>query len=345
MAKDGERLARSVTGIDVAKAAGVSQSVVSLVFSGKAGTRVSAKTERRVREAARKLDYAPNVTASVLKTGKVSTLALAVPVITQPFFSAVLQAAEVRARALGYTMTLLSSLDQGKWSQRLIDSLRGNQFAGAIVYGPSYEDTTLLKAADVNVVACELNNTELPTIDLDLAPGMRQAAEHLLEAGHRRIGYLGTENPHITYRIRREAFFAAFEEGGGVIAAVETSPAAEFEPAVAAAAALIHGAGDITAIMCDDDLLAPAVIRAAHAVGLSTPGDISVVGVGDLEISRMLTPPLTTVALSSNALGTYAVDELVHVINGEVATRRILPTHLVIRETVTSPATRPTPSA
>ena len=99
MAKDGERLARSVTGIDVAKAAGVSQSVVSLVFSGKAGTRVSAKTERRVREAARKLDYAPNVTASVLKTGKVSTLALAVPVITQPFFSAVLQAAEVRARA------------------------------------------------------------------------------------------------------------------------------------------------------------------------------------------------------------------------------------------------------
>lgn len=329
-----------MTGMDVAKAAGVSQSVVSLVFSGKAGTRVSPTTALRVRAVAEQLGYSPNMTASYLKTGKVPTLGLAVPVITQPFFSAVLESAEAHARARGYSMNLMSSLDDGQWPQRLIDMLRGNQLAGAIVYGPTEADTLLLAEAGVNVVACELNGSALPTVDLDLATGMREAARHFLENGHRQIGYLGTGHPHITYKLRREAFFAEFEAGGGTISATETSPPADFDAAVAAAAALLSHSGAITAVMCDDDLLAPAVVRAVHSAGLVAPGDISVAGVGNLEISRMLTPPLTTVALPTKDIGSRAVDELLDVIGGRTPARQVLPTHLIIRDSVTSASRR-----
>lgn len=325
---------RPVTGIDVARAAGVSQSVVSLVFSGKAGTRVSASTEERVRDAARALGYSPNLSAAALKTGRVSTLALAVPVIAQSFFSAVLQAAEQRARELGYSMVLLSSHDDGAWPGRLIDMLRGNQLAGAIVYGPTERETALLAESRTNVVACELNGALLPSVDIDLRTGMTEAAAHLVENGHRRIAYLGTAHPHVTYALRRDAFITAVEARGAKIVAMAQSPAADFDAAVSAATALLGEDSSFTAVLCDDDLLAPAVIRAAQAVGRRVPEDLSVIGVGDIALARMLTPALTTVAISTTELGILAVDELVAVLGGARPGPRILPTSLVRRESV-----------
>ena len=90
-----------VTSVDVARRVGVSQSTVSLVFSGKAAGRISARTEAAVRAAAAELGYRPNAAARALKMGAARTIVLVVPDITNPFFGGLLRGAQTAARAAG----------------------------------------------------------------------------------------------------------------------------------------------------------------------------------------------------------------------------------------------------
>jgi ABC-type sugar transport system substrate-binding protein len=90
-----------VTSVDVARHAGVSQSTVSLVFSGKGAGRVSEATQDRVRRCARELGYRPNVAAQALRLGQSRAVALLVPDVTNPFFSRVLRGAQRAAQAAG----------------------------------------------------------------------------------------------------------------------------------------------------------------------------------------------------------------------------------------------------
>ncbi len=335
---------RRITGTDVARAAGVSQSVVSLVFSGRSGTRVAATTERRVRDAAQRLGYVPNQSAAALRTGRSTTLALVVPVIAQPFFAAVLEAAEARGRALGYSLVLLGGIGDDTGPQRLLDMLRGNVLAGAIVYGPSALETRILAEARLPIVACELNGPALPTVDVDFTDGMTEAARHLVEQGHTAIGYLGTAYPHVTYELRFDAFVAALRAECIRLTAIERSPAADFDAALDAAGRLLDAAPALTAVVCDDDLLAPAVVRMASARGRRVPESLSVIGVGDLPIAKMLTPPLSTVAISAREIGEGAVDDLIAITEGATPRRRVIGTSLVIRgSTAIAPRALPNP--
>ena len=93
----------------MARRVGVSQSTVSLVFSGKAAGRISARTEAAVRAAAAELGYRPNAAARALKTGAARTIVLVVPDITNPFFGGLLRGAQTAARAAGYAVALIDT--------------------------------------------------------------------------------------------------------------------------------------------------------------------------------------------------------------------------------------------
>ena len=104
-----------MTSVDVARRSGVSQSTVSLVFSGKAAGRISAGTEAAVRAAAAELGYRPNAAARALKTGAARTVALVVPDITNPFFGGLLRGAQPAARAAGYAVALIDTDNDREW--------------------------------------------------------------------------------------------------------------------------------------------------------------------------------------------------------------------------------------
>ena len=108
-----------VTSVDVARACGVSQSTVSLVFSGKAAGRISARTEAAVRAAAEELGYRPNAAARALKTGAARTVALVVPDVTNPFFGGLLRGAQTAARAAGYAVALIDTAQRPRLGRRV----------------------------------------------------------------------------------------------------------------------------------------------------------------------------------------------------------------------------------
>ena len=124
----------SPTSNDVAKHAGVSQSTVSLVLSGKGHGRVSEATAERVRQVARELGYRPNAAAQALRLGASRAVALLVPDMTNPFFSRVLRGAQRAAAAAGYIVILVDTQNDRHWESQSFEALQAGPVDGYLLF-------------------------------------------------------------------------------------------------------------------------------------------------------------------------------------------------------------------
>lgn len=337
-----DRTTPLVTSRDVAREAGVSQSTVSLVLNGKAEGRVSPATRELIEETAARLGYRPNASAQMLRTGVGKTLAFAVPDIQQPFFGEVLVAAEVAARKRGYSVLLADTTTDPRWSERLVGMIRSRMIAGCITYTPDAEAEARFADVGDRVVMVESETPGLSGVDLTVDAAMRSVVGHLADLGHRRIGHFAARYPKLTFRNRRAAFLAELERRGLAGNPLEHAASTfEIEAATEAAKGLI--ASGVTAIACDDDLLAGAAYRAARQLGLAIPDDLSVVGFNDIEFARVLHPELTTVHIPAGELGREATRRLLDKLDGKPARSgpAVVELRLVLRQSTARPRTRP----
>jgi LacI family transcriptional regulator/LacI family repressor for deo operon, udp, cdd, tsx, nupC, and nupG len=343
--KQGREAQAAVTSVAVAEAAQVSQSTVSLVLSGKAGGRVSATTRALVEETARRLGYQPNVSAQALRTGASRTLALAVPDVQQPFFGQILVAAELKARERDYAVILVDTATDRDWAERLVGMMHSRLVAGCIVYTGDDRAAPALSTASDRVVFIEAQDPAKSGVDLNVAGGMRAVVEHLAGLGHQRIGYFAAEYAKTTFERRFASFRGELDRLGLPFHAQwRTSATFEVEAATARAERLLEG-GAITALFCDDDLLAGAAYRAARRLGVSIPSQLSVVGFNDVELARLLSPELTTVAIPAEAVAHAAVERLLWQLGGGAQSLRppfVADLELRVRNS-TAPPRPPTP--
>jgi LacI family transcriptional regulator, repressor for deo operon, udp, cdd, tsx, nupC, and nupG len=317
-----------ITSIDVARAAGVSQSTVSLVFSGKGQGRVSEATQEHVRRCARELGYRPNVAAQALRLGSSRAVALLVPDITNPFFSRVLRGAQRAAQAAGYTVALVDTANDRRWEAQSFEALRAGPVDGYLLFEVTPPEGL---AAEDHVVLIESEAPKRSSVSFDALDGARAAFDHLIELGHRRIGHLAAAFDAPTFDLRERARRAAFAVAG-------LDP--ESQPRLATPIS-IDDARDVglgllaeepTAVFCDDDVIAAGMYLAARERGLRIPRDLSVVGFDDMDFARVLEPALTTVALDAELLGATAFELLEERMAGKRPRRPVvLPARLVVR--------------
>ena len=201
MASCGRMGSPRVTSVDVAKAAGVSQSTVSLVFSGKAAGRISAATEASVRAVAAELGYRPNAAARALKTGAARTIALVVPDITNPFFPRLLRGAQQAAREAGYAVALIDTAHDHEWGARSAEALQSGPADGLLLFEV---DPPPADAGWEPIVVIESDGRGHPSVVLDVVDGTRQAIEHFQDLGHTRIGHFTSVWDTLTFIRRRE---------------------------------------------------------------------------------------------------------------------------------------------
>jgi DNA-binding LacI/PurR family transcriptional regulator len=323
-----------VTSIDVAECAGVSQSTVSLVLSGKGPGRVSEATQEEVRRCARELGYRPNVAAQALRLGSSRAVALLVPDITNPFFNRVLRGAQRAAQAAGYTVALVDTGRDLGWEAQSFEALRAGPVDGYLLFEVSAPEEL---GPDHPVVLMERDAPGRPSVRFDGLAGASAAFGHLLELGHRRIGHIAAEFEAPTFQRREQARRQALAEAG---IDPDRQPRATtvigIEDARVAAAPVL--AEEPTAVFCDDDLIAAGLYLAAREAGLRIPADLSVVGFDDMDFARALGPPLTTVALDAERLGASAFELLELRMSGRRTRKRIvLPAELVVRESTAPP--------
>ncbi len=295
------------TSVDVARRAGVSQSAVSLVFGGKAAGRVGKRTQEAILHAAHELGYRPNTAARTLRSGRSRLVALAVPDVSNPYFAAVLQGAEHAARKYGYAVMLASVRDEQDWQQVILDALTSRTVDGFLLcelQPPTASEHTALQGKAVMVNAGSL---VLPSLQLDVEAGMHAAMTHLLHLGHTKIAHLAAAVDTETFHLRHRAYLDALQRAGcPLTSAYHVQASFTIEAAHQAARSVLAYADPPSAFVCDSDVLAVGVYKAAKDLQRSIPLDLSVASFDDSVIARILDPELTTVAIPASAIGEQA---------------------------------------
>jgi LacI family transcriptional regulator, repressor for deo operon, udp, cdd, tsx, nupC, and nupG len=328
----------AATSLDVAHRAGVSQSAVSLVFGGKAAGRVGKRAKRAILRVARELGYRPNSAARTLRSGRSRLLVLAVPDVTNPYFAAALQGAEQAARKNGYSVTLATVQDKRDWKPVILDALSSRSVDGFLLftmYPPTAREQAALRGKAVLVDA---SSKELPSVRLDIEVGMRAAMMHLRQLRHAKIGHLAAAVDAESFTLRRKAYLDVLRDGAlPVTTAYQARASFTIADAFQAARRILEHPDRPSAIVCDSDVLAVGVYKAAKQLQLKIPQDLSVVGIDDSVIARILEPELTTVAIPAGFVGQQALLLLLDVLRGaDVPSQSIVPLELVIRGSTTA---------
>ena len=323
----------AATSADVARRAGVSQSAVSLVLAGKATGRVGKPTQEAILHAARELRYRPNSAARTLRVGRSRLIVLAVPDVSNPYFAAVLQGAEQAARKHDYSVMLSSVRDEHDWRQVVLDALSSRSVDGFLLFTMCPPTAREERALRGRAVIVDASSRDLPVLRIDVETGMRAGMIHLLRLGHTNIAHLAAAVDAETFHLRKKAYLDALEA-----AAILTGPAYQARAPFAigeacqAARKLLEHSDPPSAIVCDSDVLAVGVYKAARELRRMIPSDISVVGFDDGVIARTVDPELTTVTIPTTRVGEQALLLLLAALEGVgVPSETIVPLELTTR--------------
>ncbi len=327
---------------DVAREAGVSTATVSHVINN---TRfVSEEVRARVYQAVERCGYYPNAHARSLASGRSQTLGLVVSDISNPFFPELIKSIEAAAFERGYNVILLNTNYDPERAAEYVRRLSELKMAGVALLTSELDSELFheITRRQVSVVfdSADAAGERMSNICVDYAAGIEEAVRHLVSLGHRRIAHIAGASRIPSGVIRREAFLdfvkrylpdeppPAIYEGdfrldGGRRAASEILAAEELPTAVIAA----------------NDMMALGAMREFRKVGLSIPGDISVVGFDDIAFAALSEPPLTTVCSPRVEIGRRVVEALVTMIEHpeQQGVELRIPTYLITRDSTAPP--------
>jgi DNA-binding LacI/PurR family transcriptional regulator len=321
---------------DVAARAGVSSAAVSFAMNGRPG--VGEATRRRILEAADELGWRPSAHARALTEARSRSIGLLLsrPVEqleVDPFFVRFLAGVE-RTLARSDHDLLLRVLD----TEEPVDPTAYERLAAAgrvdgfLLCDIELEDPRfepLARAGLPAVIAGRpVTPSPFPWVETEHARGIAAAVEHLLELGHRHVGFVGglERYEHVQARLRvwRETLTAAGLEPGPV--------------AFADAAALLSAEPRPTAIVHSSDVLGAAALAAARSAGVDVPGELSITGFDDSPLAALASPPLTSVRIDYAQFGEAAAAALLAAIAGdEPPGFEPAPPELVVRGSTSSP--------
>lgn len=331
-----------ITTHDVAALAGVSQATVSLVLSGNPRARVSAETRARVKRVATELGYRPNLLARGLVQRRSYAIGLIVHDLANPFFTELVGGVERVAAREGYAVLLCDAREVPTATH--VETLRARLVDGLIIdaFGAAALPHDTLR--EFNVVLLDEPSDRWPGVASDALQAGRLAAQHLLELGHRRLAFVGPAMDVFGFRMRERGFVQALREAGAALPSETLRRApATLAGGLAAIRALLAQNPRPTGVFFANDLLALGALKGCLSAGVGVPRDMSLVGCDDIEMARVVTPELSTVAVPAREMGARAARLLLRLVEGTAGSRRStrpLPVRLVVRGT-TGPAPVP----
>lgn len=319
----------NVTIKDVAEESGVSVATVSRVLSGKSA---SEKAKLQVYTAIKKLHYTPNGLARSLRSKQNRVVAVLVSDVRNPYFGLLAHGLQTSLAESGYAMIIGNASENFEQQEQFLHQALEHRVDGMILVIQSRHSSALkqVQRAGVPVVFVDrtMDGYEVPTVDSDAYPGIREALIHLQGLGHKRIGMvLGPEHTSTTQQRLR-----AFQEVGaelGLETVVDPKPTGE-EHSVALMQELLE-ANVSAAIIAYTPRLWP-ILSYLGKQGIHVPQDLSIIGYDDLPIMEHLNPPLTTINQDIEQMSSLAVEELQKLISGEEAQSLHLPTSLILRK-------------
>ena len=303
--------------------------------------RVSPETRRRVEEAISELGYVPSRLARGLSRQRTGTLAVIVPDVANPFFTAILRAAEEVARRADYHVILGDTRSDLSVERDVIEELIAHRVEGMMIAPVSDRSAAHLRRLAEFGVPFVLIDRTIPGVDCDVvlgdsSGGARQLVEHLISLGHRRIGFIVESDDVSTARDRRRGYEAALSAAGIALdPALVAHAAPDPSGGSAGMGKLLELEQRPTAVFTVNNLVALGAIEAVRAAGLEVPDDVALVCFDDIEYASRLYPFLTAMEQPAQTFGTLGTQLLLERIEGRGPERRhevVLPGEFIIRK-------------
>jgi DNA-binding LacI/PurR family transcriptional regulator len=304
---------------------------------------VNEKMAKRVWEAIRQLNYFPNTQARALVSGRSGVLGLIVSEITNPFFSELVQGFEEVAVENGYEILIGSTnYDPKRW-ELCIRRMLERKAEGVAVMTFGIEEPLLEQFAERSIPLVFIDTgpdrSKISLLKVDYHHGIRQGVQHLAALGHRNIAFVTGPMRLHSARSRLDAFTQSLNECGIV-------PRQEWiirgdhtlEGGIRAMEKLLEEKTRPTAIMCSNDMTAIGVLHKVYRAGLRVPDDLSIIGFDDIQLTKAMIPPLTSIQMSRLELARAAVTALRAHVEGTEAPRDYkINTQLIVRESTGYP--------
>lgn len=329
-----------VTSHDVAQLAGVSQSTVSRVLTGDSAVRET--TRQRVLAALEELNYAPNVAARTMKTGRTGAIAVVISRLTNPFYPELLDAVSEAALEAGLHVIVMNAEMDGEADAAR--ALRARSVDGVILATATEESAKLWSGYDRSAPIVLINRVveSLPFAQItgDHVSGSAEVARFFLKHGRQRIALITAPLSASTTAEREAGFLDALAADKAPVNSgnIVRTAAVSHEEGRQAMLFLLRQPQRPTAVFCVSDLLAIGAIDAARELNISVPEDIWVVGFDNVQLASWGGYQLTTVSQPAKEMARRGVKALLDRLDKPRARTEIvrLPTQLVIRESARS---------
>jgi DNA-binding LacI/PurR family transcriptional regulator len=337
--------------VEVAQAAGVSITTVSVVLNERQGAvRISEATRQAVKEAARRLGYIPNHAAQSLRRQRSTMLTFLAGSLANPFFTDI--AASVRAQSAirGYQLNIVEAgLPEAEL--QTLEQLRNGSSAGVILATGRHAQRAsaiaalqeLLRLGMPAVILCDHSpDPAIPAIRINDEAGAYEATRHLLSLGHRRVAYFSSRSSTLAAdessidADRQRGYLRALGEAG---VAPDLAWVVQGEPSLPGGHAMMRellGRPDVapSAVFCTCDVVAVGALRALYEAGLRVPEDMAVVGFDGVTLGQFTTPALTTMNQPREEMGQIAAELLFNALDQQEQAPRdyVLAAELLVRE-------------
>jgi LacI family transcriptional regulator len=332
--KRGPRPRQAVTLRVIAREAGVSTSTVSRIINGTVN--VSDELKRAVDSAIARHDFRPNAAARGLALGRTMTVGVVTQAIDSPFYAEGLRGIEHRLQQAGYAALFMS----GNWSEddekRCMREFISRGVDGIIMFSGRLSDTTLREFATgvpIVVTGRTLRAKGILSLPIEDRLGAMLAVRHLVELGHRRIGFIAGSENHPDATERLEGYKAALQEADIAFDPRLVLPGDWHEEGGQKATLQLLDSGiPFTALFCVNDQTAYGAYLALFRKGLGVPKDVSIVGFDDLPSSSYSLPPLTSVRQSVRVLGERSAEAILGLLGGRRPRISVPAVEVLVRE-------------
>lgn len=333
---------------EVARLADVSIATVSRCINSP--EKVKEKTRLKVQDAILRTGYSPNTLAQSFRRGRTNLVMVVLPSVGDPFFTAVMRGIRAAAKAKGYSVVIEETQLNTMTANEVDAMLVSKQTDGIILLASmSPFGTEVLSAKSKRrlpiVIGCETVSPELadfPGVHIDNVAAAKEATNYLISQGHARIAMVCGQKSSLLTKDRELGYRAAMKQSK---LPIEDGWVVEGELTIAGARKatrnLMNHSHRPTAIFCANDEMAIGCLHEVKSLGLTVPGEISIIGFDDIRYAEVTDPPLTTIRQPAEEIGErvmYRLCRRIEAGNGASSAPEIVPHKLVVRESVAKPA-------